>query len=238
MHVRVLAIVGAVALLIGACGGDDDTPSAAATSTTEAAPATTQASGTGDEIDAEGAELRAPEDPETRQMDPELACRTFLETEDGACEIVDMAGGYAMWTAEPVPDSGVPGEPVWRLAIRVQSETLPDGGWDVALELPEALGFAAVGVAPADLTGDGRPELLVGYRSAGTGQFLAYDVVTYEPNQLPEVAARREGLSKGSLAVEGVTLVDYSAVYRAERATAVRARRCGRRSGSRIRSFA
>jgi hypothetical protein len=151
-------------------------------------------------------------------MDPELACRTFLETEDGACEIVEMAGGYAMWTAEPVPDSGVPGEPIWRLAIRVQSETLPDGGWDVVLDLPEAedLSFAAVDVAQADLTGDGRPELLVGYRSAGTGQFLAYDVVTYEAGQLPEVAAHREGLSKGSLAIEGVTLVDYSAVYRAE----------------------
>ncbi len=53
------------------------------------------------------------------------------------------------------------------------------------------------------MTGDGRPELLVGYRSGGTGQFEAYDVVTYEQGKQLEVAAHRQGLHKGSVALDG-----------------------------------
>ncbi len=63
----------------------------------------------------------------------------------------------------------------------------------------------------ADVTGDGRPEVLVGYRSGGTGQFEAYDVVTYEQGKQLEVAAHRPRLHKGSVALEGTTIVDYSA---------------------------
>ena len=77
---------------------------------------------------------------------------------------------------------------------------MPDGGWDVALALPERPDpvFANISVKAADVTGDGRPELLVGYRAAGTGQFEAYDVITYEQGKPLEVAAHRPRLHKAS----------------------------------------
>src|SRR5207247_6316136 len=44
-----------------------------------------------------------------------------------------------------------------------------------------------------------------------SGQFEAYDVVTYEQGKQLEVAAHRQQLHKGSVAVDGTTIVDYSA---------------------------
>jgi hypothetical protein len=119
-----------------------------------------------------------------------------------------------IWTLEPGAAAG-PGEREWALQIRNQSEAVPDGGWTVALELQRRAGaprsFANVAVRSADVTGDGLPELLVGYRSAGTGQFESYDVVTVPPGGAPVVAAHRQGLHKGSVVVSGTDLVDYSA---------------------------
>jgi hypothetical protein len=75
------------------------------------------------------------------------------------------------------------------------------------------------------LTGDGRPELLVGYRSGGTGQFEFYDVVSYERGQQLEVAVHRNGLHKGSVALEGTSVVDYSADEESPECCPTRARR-------------
>ena len=88
---------------------------------------------------------------------------------------------------------------------------MPDGGWDVALQLPDGASFANVSVRSHDVTGDGNPELLVGYRSGGTGQFESYDVVTYNEGKPPAVVAHREGLHKGSVSLDGTNIVDYSA---------------------------
>ena len=106
---------------------------------------------------------------------------------------------------------------------------MPDGGWDVALGLPESPDplFANVAVKAADVTGDGRPELLLGYRSGGTGQFEAYDVVTYEQGKQLRVAAHRQGLHKGSAALEGTMIVDYSADEESPEYCPTKARRTG-----------
>lgn len=164
----------------------------------------------GDQVSADGTQLAKPADPDTRQIDPELACRTFVEAVEGNCDIVMMAGGNALWAVEPLADGGT-GERPWRLTIRVRSKTMPDGGWDVALQLPEGAVFANVSVLSHDVTGDGKPELLVGYRSGGTGQFESYDVLTYDDGKSLAVVAHREGLHKGSVAVDGSNIVDYSA---------------------------
>jgi hypothetical protein len=210
-----LVISGAViALAVAACGGSDDNKKSSPTTTAASAPTTTAGTSTGlqvgDGVTSKGTQLQAPSNPDTRQIDPEQACRTFVETPGGQCEIVMMAGGNALWTVEAVEATGT-GEQTWRVRIRVRSKTMPDGGWDVALALPDDSVFANVAVTAADVTGDGRPELLVGYRSGGTGQFEAYDVVTYEQGKQLEVAAHRQGLHKGSVVVEGTTIVDYSA---------------------------
>jgi hypothetical protein len=214
MRSRFVVAGAVVALVAVACGGNDDKRSSPTTSRSE--PTTTASRSSqlrvGDRVTSKGTRLTAPSKPDTRQIDPEQACRTFLETPMGRCDIVMMAGGNALWTLDALPGNGA-GEQVWHLRIRVRSTTMPDGGWDVALALPESPEplFADVAVKAADVTGDGRPELLVGYRSAGTGQFEAYDVVTYEQGKPLEVAAHREQLHKGSVALDGTTIVDYSA---------------------------
>ena len=216
MRTRLL-VAGAAVALAAACGsgtdkGEQKTTSSSTTRPAATAPATTEALKAGDVVTAKGTQLAKPSNPDTRQIDAEQACRTFLETPGGRCDIVMMAGGNALWTLDSQPASAA-GEQVWHLRVRVRSKSMPDGGWDVALQLPadQTPLFANVAVKSADVTGDGKPELLVGYRSAGTGQFEAYDVLTYEPGAQLEVAAHREGLHKGSVALEGTTIVDYSA---------------------------
>jgi hypothetical protein len=228
MRARFLVNGAVIALVLTACGGSDDKEQSSSTTTAASAPTTTVASPdgpkVGDEVTAEGAELTKPSSPDTRQIDAEQACRTFLETPTGDCEIVMMAGGNALWTVEGVDPSGT-GEQTWRVRIRVRSTSMPDGGWDVALALPDNSVFANVTVKAADVTGDGRPELLVGYRAGGTGQFESYDVVTYEQRKQLEVAAHRQGLHKGSVALEGTTIVDYSADEESPACCATTARR-------------
>ena len=225
-------IAGAVvALVVAACGGSDskEKSSSSTTTTTSAAttaPATTGAVAVGDEVTSKGTQLVKPSSPDTRQIDAEQACRTFLETPGGQCDIVMMAGGNALWTLDAQPGNGT-GEQVWHVRIRVRSKAMPDGGWDVALGLPEDQNplFANVSVKSADVTGDGTPELLVGYRSGGTGQFEAYDVLTYEPGGELKVAAHRQGLHKGSVALDGTSIVDYSADEQSPECCPTKARR-------------
>jgi hypothetical protein len=222
MRTRSLVAAAVVALVVAACGGSDDKEKASQTTTTAASSGPKP----GDKVTSKGTQLTKPSSPDTRQIDAEQACRTFFDTPEGRCEIVMMAGGNALWTVDALPGSG-PGEQVWRVRIRVRSRSMPDGGWDVALSLPESLDplFADVAVKPADVTGDGRPELLVGYRSGGTGQFEAYDVVTYEQGRPLEVAAHREGLHKGSVELMGIRIVDYSADEESPECCPTRARR-------------
>jgi hypothetical protein len=226
MRARALLLV-LLALVLAACGSNGDGEKSSPSTTSPPAtspPATTAGVEVGDEVAARGTQLTTPSSPDTRQIDPELACRTFLETPEGQCEIVMMAGGNALWTVDAGADSGT-GERDWRVRIRVRSKTMPDGGWDVALQLPENAIFANVAVRAADVTGDSRPELLVGYRSGGTGQFESYDVVTFESGGQLQVAAHREGLHKGSVALEGTSIVDYSADEESPECCPTRARR-------------
>jgi len=216
MRIRLIASGAVIALVVAACGGSEHDEKSAPRTTAASAPTTTVAPAAGlqvgDRVGPKGTQLQAPSSPDTRQIDPEQACRTFVETPGGQCDIVMMAGGIALWTLDALPGTGT-GEQVWRLRIRVRSKSMPDGGWDVALALSESPDplFANVSVKAADVTGDGRPEVLVGYRSGGTGQFEAYDVVTYEQGKQLEVAAHRPRLHKGSVALEGTTIFDYSA---------------------------
>ena len=230
MRTRLVVSGAVVALVVAACGGGDDNEKSSPAKTAAPTSTTTAHASTelrvGDPVAAKGTQLQAPSNPETRQIDPEQACRTYVETPGGQCEIVMMAGGNALWTVDAFPGSG-PDEQVWHVRIRVRSKSMPDGGWDVALGLPERPEplFANVAVQAADVTGDGRPELLLGYRSGGTGQFEAYDVVTYEQGKQLGVAAHRQGLHKGSVALEGTTIIDYSADEESPECCPTKARR-------------
>jgi hypothetical protein len=230
MRIRLIASGAVIAFVVAACGGSEHNEKSSPTTTVASKPTTTVAPAAdlqvGDRVTPKGTQLQAPSSPDTRQIDPEQACRTFVETPGGQCDIVMMAGGNALWTLDALPGTGM-GEQVWHVRIRARSKSMPDGGWDVALALadrPDPV-FANVSVKAADVTGDGRPELLVGYRAAGTGQFEAYDVITYEQGKALEVAAHRPRLHKGSVALEGTTIVDYSADEQSPECCATTARR-------------
>ena len=230
MRTRLVVSGAVIALVAAACGGSEHDEQSSPRTTAAPPPTTTVAPSTGlkvgDRVTLKGTQLEAPPSPDTRQIDPEQACRTFVETPGGQCEIVMMAGGNALWTLDALSGTGT-GEQVWHVRIRARSKSMPDGGWDVALALPERPDplFANVSVKAADVTGDSRPELLVGYRSGGTGQFEAYDVVTYEQGKQLEVAAHRPRLHKGSVALEGTTIVDYSADEQSPECCSTTARR-------------
>jgi hypothetical protein len=215
MRIRLVASGAVIALVVAACGGSDDNEMSSSTTTAALAPTTTAGASrqlqVGDALTGSGSDFENPSNPDTRQIDPEQACRTFLETPAGQCEIVMMAGGNALWTVEALR-STPSGERFWSVRVRSRSKVMPDGGWDVALQVPQddAL-YANVAVREHDVTGDGRPELLIGYRFGGTGQFETYDVITYEQGKQLVLAAHRQGLHKGSVALEGTTIVDYSA---------------------------
>jgi hypothetical protein len=230
MRIRLIASGAVVALVVAACGTSEHDEKSSPRTTVASAPTTTVAPAAGlqvgDRVTPKGTQLLGPSSPDTRQIDPEQACRTFVETPGGQCDIVMMAGGNALWTLD-APTGTSAGEQVWHVRIRARSKSMPDGGWDVALALSESPDtvFANVSVKSADLTGDGRPEVLVGYRSSGTGQFEAYDVVTYEQGKQLEVAAHRPRLHKGSVALVGTTIVDYSADEQSPECCATTARR-------------
>src|SRR6266508_3244182 len=126
-----LVISGAViALAVAACGGSDDNKKSSPTTTA----GTSTGLQVGDGVTSKGTQLQAPSNPDTRQIDPEQACRTYVETPGGQCEIVMMAGGNALWTLDALPGTGG-AEQVWHVRIRVRSKSMPDGGWDIALGL-------------------------------------------------------------------------------------------------------
>src|SRR6184192_3109500 len=134
MRTRLVVSGAVIALVVAACGGSEhDEKSSPTTTPTSAASTGLQV---GDRVTSKGTQLEAPSSPGTRQIDPEQACRTFVETPGGQCEIVMMAGGNALWTLDALPGTGT-GEQVWHVRIRVRSKSMPDGGWDVALALPE-----------------------------------------------------------------------------------------------------
>jgi hypothetical protein len=214
-----VALVAVTAVVFVACGDERGSEQGEPTTSTTARPKASSPTdstrksggGIGDEVSADGAVLEPPVDADTRQIDAEAACRTFLNTAGGTCEIVPMAGGNALWTVDAGPELGT-GEREYRVQVRVRSTMLPDGGWDVALSTAAARPrYADVTVVPADVTGDGEFELIVLYRSGGTSQLEAYDVITYELGGSVGVAAHRGPLHKGSVALEGTTIVDYSA---------------------------
>jgi hypothetical protein len=133
------------------------------------------------------------------------------------CGRVTMAGGARVWLVERKPQAPTT---VWRAFVLTWSQG--SGAWLVDLmfandgagpgKVPE-LDLTSVKVKAADLSGDGRPELVFGFRSVGTGQYLSYDVVTDSPTSGPSVGASRQGLAKGQATVANGAITEYTAAY-------------------------
>ena len=73
--------------------------------------------------------------------------------------------------------------------------------------------YAHVQAVVGDVTGDGKPEVFIGYLSEGTGQILDIDIVTTNKQGEPTVLGH-EQLYKGVAEVQTGRLVVWTPVYR------------------------
>ena len=162
--------------------------------------------------------LGAPTESVIRPLAPTQGCQVLLDSGDGDCTVVRTAHGDLVVTVEPGPaiDEALVSRP-WTVRVYRPSSAIPDG-WEVALSThPEGEdpgpSYAQVTAKTADVTGDGRDELVLGYRSDGTGQILDLDIVGTDPGGTPRVLAHDQ-IYKGNVRTRGGRLITYAPVYR------------------------
>ena len=129
----------------------------------------------------------------------------------GDCGEVVVAGQRVVWVVEQATTATGAAAFTARISTFVPDE----GGWVRWLEASDPAGerWSNVNVVATDLTSDGVPELLVGFRSVGDAQTLEYDIVGYSEAAVPEVLAHPEPAPKGSVIVSAGTVQEYAAQY-------------------------
>jgi hypothetical protein len=169
-------------------------------------------------LSGKDAVLGAPTERVVRALAPTQGCQVLLDSGEGDCTVVRTAHGDIIVTVEPGPaiDDVLVSRP-WIVRVYRPSSAIPDG-WEVALSTqPEGNDpgplYAQVTVKVADVTSDGRDDVVVGYRSEGTGQILDFDVVGTDPDGAPRVLAHDQ-VYKGNVRTRGGRLVTYAPVYR------------------------
>ncbi len=129
----------------------------------------------------------------------------------GECGEVAVAGNRVIWVVQTQP--GTLG--TTSFTARIFTWVAASAGWVEWLQASDGGGgkWADVNVVAADLTGDGVPELLVGFRSSDEKKTLDLDVVSYTENGLPQVVAHPDPAALGSVVVSGGNLDEYAAQY-------------------------
>ena len=169
-------------------------------------------------LTSRGAILQPPASSATKVVSPVQGCQVLLDSGDGDCAFVPGASGGLAFTIEsgPTIDEVLASRP-WTVRVYRPSATVPEG-WEVALEAtptegyPGAL-FAEVTGKVVDVTGDGEDELVLGYRSEGTGGILDVDVVGVADDGVARVLAHDQ-LYKGTVVARDDRFVTYTPVYR------------------------
>lgn len=169
-------------------------------------------------LDDEGAILVPVTDGLTRPLGSVQGCQVLLDAGTGDCAVVQTANGAMVVTVEPgpYPDDVLVSRP-WTVRV-YRPVPGDDEQFQVALETPvgdDGAGpsYANVTAKVADVTGDGHDELLLGYRSEGTGQILDVDIVDTAKDGAPQVVAHDQ-LYKGTVVVHTGRLVTYAPVYK------------------------
>jgi hypothetical protein len=169
-------------------------------------------------LDASGAVVTTPVTPVTRTLSPVQGCQTLLANGTGDCTVVKTANGDLVVTVEPGKriDDVLASRP-WTVNVYRRSATVPDG-WELALATQPEMNepgplYAAVTAKAADVTGDGKDELLLGYRNEGTGMILDLDIVGTDAAGAPRVLAH-DDLYKGNVVLRHGRLVTYTPDYK------------------------
>ncbi len=129
----------------------------------------------------------------------------------GKCGEVTVADGRVIWVVQTEP--GTLG--TTSFTARVFTFVPESSGWVEWLEASDGGGgkWTDVGVVSADLTGDGVPELVFGFRSSDEKETLDLDVVSYTEAGLPQVIAHPEAAALGSMVISGGNLDEYAAQF-------------------------
>jgi hypothetical protein len=118
-----------------------------------------------------------------------------------------MQSGRVVAFSEHRPGDGA--VPRWRVSVY----RMTGSGWVAALRaVGEDETWSEVRVRQAPLV-PGTETIVVGYRYAGSGQLLDYDVVVWTSGSAPFVRKHREGLSHGSVTLHESRADEYSADY-------------------------
>jgi hypothetical protein len=217
-----MLVAGSIGYAIGRGSIDEPVAAATTTSAASAAAATPAASispspspASAVAISASGAVLRrAPPD----QISPgaaTTACESLITPGlTGECGDVRQAAGRVVWIVErSAVANGVSG-----FRVRILTYSPSEGGWVERLSADDLQGrrWASVAVLPADLTRDGVPELLVGFRGLADREPLELDVVGYGQDGAVEVIAHPDRADQGAVVVNAAgQLLEYAARYAA-----------------------
>ena len=129
----------------------------------------------------------------------------------GECGEVPVADTRVVWVVER--DTTTAGANSF--TARVFTFVPDAGGWVEWLQAGDPSGdrWSDVNVLPTDLTGDGVPELLFGFREVDEPLTLEYDIVGYDQNGIPQVLAHPNDAARGSVVVAGGEILEYAAQY-------------------------
>ncbi|MEX2275883.1 MAG: hypothetical protein WEA10_10030 [Actinomycetota bacterium] len=211
--VGVALVAGGVGFALGRAGGEEAPEDAATPRPTVTIPSNEvpgdppSASPAVDVLSIEG-RLLVPSDQAVALASEAAACTSLVTPGwSGDCGQVSVEGGRAVWVVE----SRAAGGGATARGVRVLTYSADAAGWVTRLAAvdPEGSRWSDIGVAAADLTGDGGAELVVGFREGSADGSLSYDVVAMSTGGVAEVLAHGGPLPDGSVTVEG-GLTDYA----------------------------
>jgi hypothetical protein len=169
-------------------------------------------------VDGSNAILGTPPEVVTRSLSPVQGCQVLLDSGDGDCTVVHTEHGDLVVTVESGPrvDDVLVSRP-WIVRVYRPAVAVPDG-WELALSTRPEDGdvgpvLAGVAAKAVDVTGDGHDELVIGYRSEGTGDILDVDIVGTDEAGTPAVVVHDQ-LYKGNVIFKNGRLISYAPVYR------------------------
>ncbi|HZD16709.1 MAG TPA: hypothetical protein VE669_01065 [Actinomycetota bacterium] len=187
------------------------TPSGSPSPTMVVPPVLTPEPGQPPAISSAGQVLREGDRPVVAAADGALCGALVTPGRLGECGEVPLAGRRVVWVVER--ETTAAGTTAY--TVRVFSFVPDAGGWVEWLQAADPTGerWSDVNVLPADLTGDGVAELIVGFRAADERATLEVDLVGYGQDNLPVVLAHPDPAARGVVVVAGGGIEEFGARY-------------------------
>ena len=215
--VLVFAAGFVVGLIVGRGGGDEEvaakrttTPRLTVIPTTSTVAIATPAPNEQPAIPTQGAILREGSRPLVAGA-ANAPCQALVTPGAlGECGEVTVSGNRVVWVVERTTTNGITAT-----LARMLSFVSDENGWVEWLQASDPSGeqWSDVNVVASDLTGDGVPELLVGFRGTDQAVSLDLDIVGFGQDNLPVILAHPDTAPHGSVVITGAEMQEYVAQY-------------------------